>query len=151
MIQLFRASFPGRAGRVRFFAYGFVSTKRNRLAGKESAEYMEYHSILTALAHLPGRGETDPLKIDERYREKEVIKRRLAALTDQLGAGAANSLSKTWPCSMATKGIQRVSICSINFSRPIVSSRLLAGRRRRNQLSPLLRRQRSGGIEHGES
>jgi (1->4)-alpha-D-glucan 1-alpha-D-glucosylmutase len=53
-----------------------------QLLGKESQEFMEYHSILTALAHLPPRCETDPLKIDERYREKEVIKRRLAALTE---------------------------------------------------------------------
>ena len=50
--------------------------------GKESAEFMEYQSILTALSHLPPRSETHSLKVDERYREKEVIKRRLQALTD---------------------------------------------------------------------
>ena len=54
--------------------------------GKGSADFMEYHSILTALAHLPARSERDPLKIDERYREKEVIKRRLATLTDACAA-----------------------------------------------------------------
>ena len=44
----------------------------------------EYLSILTALSHLPGRTETDPNRIAERYREKEVIRRRLAlALTEQ--------------------------------------------------------------------
>jgi (1->4)-alpha-D-glucan 1-alpha-D-glucosylmutase len=52
------------------------------LLGKDAPELMEYHSILTALAHLPPRAATDSLKVDERYREKEVIKRRLAALTD---------------------------------------------------------------------
>jgi (1->4)-alpha-D-glucan 1-alpha-D-glucosylmutase len=52
------------------------------LLGKEAPELMEYQSILTALAHLPPRSESDPLKIDERFREKEVIKRRLATLTD---------------------------------------------------------------------
>jgi (1->4)-alpha-D-glucan 1-alpha-D-glucosylmutase len=53
-----------------------------QVLGKESPDLMEYHSILTALAHLPPRSAADPLKVDERYREKEVIKRRLAALTD---------------------------------------------------------------------
>lgn len=43
----------------------------------------EYLSILTALSHLPGRTETDADRIAERYREKEVIRRRLAqVLTD---------------------------------------------------------------------
>ncbi|MGD9849914.1 MAG: malto-oligosyltrehalose synthase [Nitrospirales bacterium] len=37
----------------------------------------EYLSILTALSHLPGRTETDADRIAERYREKEVIRRRL--------------------------------------------------------------------------
>jgi (1->4)-alpha-D-glucan 1-alpha-D-glucosylmutase len=54
--------------------------------GKESAEVTEYQSILTALGHLPPRSESNPLKIDERYREKEVIKRRLQTLTDASGA-----------------------------------------------------------------
>ena len=43
-------------------------------------ELQEYLSILTALSHLPGRTETDPDRIAERYREKEVIRRRLAVL-----------------------------------------------------------------------
>ncbi|HZZ77725.1 MAG TPA: malto-oligosyltrehalose synthase, partial [Gemmataceae bacterium] len=50
--------------------------------GKESPELMEYQSVLTALAHLPHRNEVDPTRIEERYREKEVIRRRLAALTE---------------------------------------------------------------------
>jgi (1->4)-alpha-D-glucan 1-alpha-D-glucosylmutase len=40
----------------------------------------EYHSILTAVKNLPDRSETDPARIAERKREKEVIKRRLDAL-----------------------------------------------------------------------
>jgi (1->4)-alpha-D-glucan 1-alpha-D-glucosylmutase len=47
-----------------------------------SAEFMEYQSILTALTHLPARMETEPQKMAERHREKEVIKRRLATLVD---------------------------------------------------------------------
>jgi (1->4)-alpha-D-glucan 1-alpha-D-glucosylmutase len=50
--------------------------------GSESTEFMDYQSILTGLSHLPSRLETHQIRIDERYREKEVIKRRLQALTD---------------------------------------------------------------------
>ena len=53
-----------------------------QVLGKESTEFMDYQSILAAISHLPSRSETHSLKIDERYREKEVIKRRLQALTD---------------------------------------------------------------------
>jgi (1->4)-alpha-D-glucan 1-alpha-D-glucosylmutase len=42
----------------------------------------EYDSILTAIRHLAPPDETDPAKVAERQREKEVIKRRLATLTD---------------------------------------------------------------------
>jgi (1->4)-alpha-D-glucan 1-alpha-D-glucosylmutase len=43
---------------------------------------IELESILTALRHLPLRTETDPEKVRERQREKEVAKRRLAALVE---------------------------------------------------------------------
>lgn len=42
----------------------------------------EYESILTAIGHLPGMTETDPQKVCERRREKEVLKRRLKDLAD---------------------------------------------------------------------
>jgi len=41
---------------------------------------IELQSILTALSYLPPRTETNPDKLTERMREKEVIKRRIAAL-----------------------------------------------------------------------
>jgi (1->4)-alpha-D-glucan 1-alpha-D-glucosylmutase len=44
---------------------------------KEEPFYAELQSILTALEYLPKRTETDPEKIAERTREKEIIKRRL--------------------------------------------------------------------------
>ena len=50
--------------------------------GGESEDGVEFLSILTAIRHLPGRQNADPEEIAERDREKEVIKRRLAALTD---------------------------------------------------------------------
>jgi (1->4)-alpha-D-glucan 1-alpha-D-glucosylmutase len=43
---------------------------------------LELQSIITALRNLPARTETDPERIAERHREKEVIKRRLNALTE---------------------------------------------------------------------
>jgi (1->4)-alpha-D-glucan 1-alpha-D-glucosylmutase len=39
--------------------------------------YAEFQSILTALEYLPRRTETDPERINERAREKEIIKKRL--------------------------------------------------------------------------
>jgi len=51
--------------------------------GAEDAGVQELRSILTALEHLPGRTETDPARIEERLREKEIVKRRLAALAKE--------------------------------------------------------------------
>ena len=44
---------------------------------KDEDLYAELQSILTALEYLPKRTETDPKRIAERVREKEIIKRRL--------------------------------------------------------------------------
>lgn len=43
----------------------------------------EFQSVITALEHLPPRTETDPEKIAERLREKEIIKRRLLRRCDE--------------------------------------------------------------------
>lgn len=48
--------------------------------GKEHPHVQEYQSILFAIAHLPSRTATDPEKVDECRREKEVIRRRLNEL-----------------------------------------------------------------------
>jgi (1->4)-alpha-D-glucan 1-alpha-D-glucosylmutase len=48
--------------------------------GPESEDMTEYHSVLTAIGHLPDRLDTEAGKMAERQREKEVIKRRLATL-----------------------------------------------------------------------
>jgi (1->4)-alpha-D-glucan 1-alpha-D-glucosylmutase len=50
--------------------------------GDTSEPFIEYQSILTAITHLPPRNATDPVHVAERHREKEVIKRRLAALAE---------------------------------------------------------------------
>jgi (1->4)-alpha-D-glucan 1-alpha-D-glucosylmutase len=44
---------------------------------KDEDFYAEFQSIITALEYLPRRTETDPERIAERTREKEIIKRRL--------------------------------------------------------------------------
>ncbi|MFL5342118.1 MAG: malto-oligosyltrehalose synthase [Gemmataceae bacterium] len=46
----------------------------------DDAGLLEFQSILTAVKHLPPRDDTDPQRLTERLREKEVIKRRLAAV-----------------------------------------------------------------------
>jgi (1->4)-alpha-D-glucan 1-alpha-D-glucosylmutase len=48
--------------------------------GPDSEDVAEYQSILTAISHLPSHRETERELAQERNREKEVIKRRLAAL-----------------------------------------------------------------------
>ena len=49
------------------------------------ADVLELESIITALSHLPPRTETDPARVRERRREKEVSKRRLANLVKESG------------------------------------------------------------------
>jgi (1->4)-alpha-D-glucan 1-alpha-D-glucosylmutase len=49
--------------------------------GKGAEALLEYKSICTAVSHLPPHTAREPEKVAERQREKEVIKRRLAALT----------------------------------------------------------------------
>ncbi len=51
-----------------------------RRLADDTVSYEEYLSIITALKNLPSYAETGPAKIEERRREKEVIKRRLSAL-----------------------------------------------------------------------
>ena len=48
--------------------------------GEDDVHLRELRSILTALVHLPERTITDPERIEERLREKEVVKRRLSGL-----------------------------------------------------------------------
>ncbi len=48
--------------------------------GEDHPDLQEYASILTAISYLPPRDETDPDKILERHREKEIIKRRISTL-----------------------------------------------------------------------
>ncbi|MBD0304933.1 MAG: malto-oligosyltrehalose synthase [Nitrospiraceae bacterium] len=49
-------------------------------SGETDPHIQEVQSILTALRHLPSRQVREQAKVQERYREKEIIKRRLAAV-----------------------------------------------------------------------
>jgi (1->4)-alpha-D-glucan 1-alpha-D-glucosylmutase len=51
--------------------------------GSEDPHFQEFLSIITALKHLPPRSETNPEKITERLREKEIIKKRLLDLYEE--------------------------------------------------------------------
>lgn len=51
-----------------------------RLGGRDPSYVAEFMSIITALKHLPCSTSREREKIEERIREKEVIKRRLAKL-----------------------------------------------------------------------
>jgi len=62
-----------------------LEQRRGELAtflGEAPELLAEYDSILTAIRNLPLRSETDAARVAESQREKEVIKRRLAALTE---------------------------------------------------------------------
>jgi (1->4)-alpha-D-glucan 1-alpha-D-glucosylmutase len=52
------------------------------LLGETDPHLQEYRSIVTALRNLPGRTETAAERVQERMREKEVIRRRLAQLVE---------------------------------------------------------------------
>jgi (1->4)-alpha-D-glucan 1-alpha-D-glucosylmutase len=62
--------------------------------GENALPLVEYQSILTAVRNLPPRAESDPGRLEEHQREKEVVKRRLAQLcTDS--AEIATMLERT--------------------------------------------------------
>jgi (1->4)-alpha-D-glucan 1-alpha-D-glucosylmutase len=53
------------------------------LLSSEDENFTELLSIITALNHLPAYTESDPERIAERYREKEIIKKRLSNLVNE--------------------------------------------------------------------
>src|SRR6059036_2440965 len=62
------------------YRYVLEIALQNLADQKDEDFYAELQSILTALEYLPKRTETDPKRITERIREKEIIKRRLERL-----------------------------------------------------------------------
>ncbi len=60
---------------------GILVKSKERLTDSDG-HLLELESIITAISHLPRREDTDLAKVRERQREKEVIRRRLAALVE---------------------------------------------------------------------
>jgi len=62
---------------------GRQSDRLASLLGPENQELLELQSLISAFGHLPGRTENSGEKTAERNRDKEIHKRRLAALCAQ--------------------------------------------------------------------
>lgn len=58
-------------------------------AGGDHADVLELQSIMTALNHLPPREEHDPARLEERHREKDIVKKRLSRLVQDSSTIAA--------------------------------------------------------------
>ncbi len=56
------------------------------ILGEGDGHILELQSILTALRHLPSRNERDPERVAERYREKDIVRRRLSVLVTECQA-----------------------------------------------------------------
>ena len=63
---------------------GHRSERLQEMFPPESAPLQEIFSIMTSLQHLPGPTEEVAEKKEERHREKEIIKRRLARLCQEI-------------------------------------------------------------------
>ena len=118
-------------------------------AGRDAG--IEFLSILTAIRHLPGRDAQTPELRAERDREKEVIKRRLAALTTRVAAGAGAHRPRGRRAQRRRRAIRGASTPRRAAVRAAVPARVLARGRRGNQLPPLLRHQRARGAPDGGS
>lgn len=79
LINYYETALPV-APRTSTLALDLALAEARRLLGDASSEVLELESIITALKHLPPRTETDPQRVRERRREKEVARRRLSAL-----------------------------------------------------------------------
>jgi (1->4)-alpha-D-glucan 1-alpha-D-glucosylmutase len=74
--------------------------------GENHQHVLELESILTALSHLAPADESDPGKIRERRREKEVIRKRLATLVDSSEA-ARDEIESSRRSINGVKGVPR--------------------------------------------
>jgi (1->4)-alpha-D-glucan 1-alpha-D-glucosylmutase len=77
-----------------------------QVLGKENEDLQELQSILTAISYLPSRTELSAEKLDERKREKEIIKRRIAGLY-QKSAKVRAAIDRTLEAFNGTGGDPR--------------------------------------------
>lgn len=75
-------------------------------AGASSSHVQELQSIVTALRNLPPSTETDPERVEERNRERDIIRQRLATLVRD-GATIARFLDDNVRLFNGTKGDPR--------------------------------------------
>ncbi|HJQ35326.1 MAG TPA: malto-oligosyltrehalose synthase [Pyrinomonadaceae bacterium] len=68
------------AARASTLVLGVALESARALLGESHPDALELESIITAIEHLPPRTETDPARLRERRREKDVIRRRLSRL-----------------------------------------------------------------------
>ena len=117
-------------------------------AGDADAD--ELQSILTSSRNLPSRSSREPDDIATRAREKEIVKRRLAALD---GRQRRRPRARSTRASRHFNGVagQPRSFDDLDrLAQPaVVSARALACRVRGNQLPALLRRQPARGAADG--
>ena len=117
--------------------------------GAEDPDLIEYQSILTAVRNLPDRTETDPDKVAERRREKEVIKRRLAELADRSEPVRALHRAERGALQRPAGRPAELRPPGRPAGAPVLPPGLLAGGPRRDQLPTVLRHQRPGRPQHG--
>jgi len=75
----------------------FAAEQFAQQAGPQDDSLLELQSLISAFGHLPGRTESSPEKRAERVRDKEIHKRRLAALcarTPEVGDLIEQSVAK---------------------------------------------------------
>src|SRR5262249_47108132 len=78
-VNYYETQLPIASGTSIFIPNATLADLKDRL-DEAHPHRLELESIITALSHLPPRTETNHEKVRERLREKEVAKRRLAAL-----------------------------------------------------------------------
>lgn len=81
-IYYYENKFPVRP-KTYAFILQYRIDKLKELLPENDPNFVELLSVLTALEHLPLYTETDPEKVAERYREKEIIKKRLSHLYNE--------------------------------------------------------------------
>jgi (1->4)-alpha-D-glucan 1-alpha-D-glucosylmutase len=71
---------PKEYPRIMSFCIGSLVEKM----GAQDPNFLEFQSLMAAFGHLPSRSETDRDRINERNRDKEINKRRLAELVNRV-------------------------------------------------------------------
>jgi len=103
--RYFESRFPIGPRTVRPILEPVVAELRRR-GPDDAPELLELESILTAVKHLPTRADTGEEQVRERQREKEIVKKRLAALVASSPA-VADGLDRSLAALNGRKGDPR--------------------------------------------